>query len=217
MKYLIVANSPIFTKKIIEELAPNKVVIALDGVVHQLIKYKINFDVMLGDFDSVNFKTIKISSNTKIIETKNQNQTDLEKAIDYCDENKATQIDIVCATSGRMDHTLRNTGMLRMKYKVNRPIYLHTELQTLEFARDKTVTMTGEIGDYCGILAFPSASFTSKGLVYNGDNYELIFGIQESTSNQLKTPTAKIQIQGEALIIHPGNLKSQRKLTKNPL
>lgn len=214
MKYLIVANSPVFIKEIIEELAPNKIVVALDGVIHKLIHYKINFDVMLGDFDSVDLEKINLAENIKVIHAHNQNQTDLEKAIDYCDQHDATQIDIVCATSGRMDHTLRNIGMLRMKYKIDRPIYLHTEFQTLEYAKDKTIMMTGEIGDQCGIMAFPAATFTSKGLVYEGDNYELIFGTQESTSNQLKNPTAKIQIKGEALIIHPGNLKAQRELKK---
>lgn len=217
MKYLIIANSPVFIKEIIEELAPNKILVALDGAIHKLIHYKINFDVMLGDFDSVDLEKINLAENIKIIHAQNQSQTDLEKAIDYCDQHGATQIDIVCATSGRMDHTLCNVGMLRMKYKIDRSIYLHTEFQTLEFARDKTVTMHGTPGDYCGILAFPSASFTSEGLVYNGDNYELIFGIQESTSNQLKNPIAKIQIKGEALIIHPGNLLAQREYAKELL
>lgn len=217
MQYLIIANSPVFIKEIIEELASDKTVIALDGVVYKLIANKIHFDIMLGDFDSIDFKKIALAKNVKVIHKKNQNKTDLQKAIDYCDEHGATQIDIVCATSGRMDHTLRNTGLLRMKYKSDRPIFLHTEFQTLEFARDKTITMTGEAGDYCGIVAFPKATFTSEGLVYDGDNYELIFGIQESTSNQLKNSTAQIKITGEALIIHPGNLKAQRKLIKDLL
>lgn len=213
MQFLIVANSPIFIKEIIMELAINRTVIALDGVTNKLIDYHINFDVALGDFDSVNWETInpEIKNKIKIIHLANQNQTDLEKAIDYCDELQATQIDIVCANSGRMDHTLRNIGLLRMKYKSDRSIFLHTETQTLEFVRDKTITMRGQIGDYCGITAFPAARFTSDGLVYEGENYELIFGIQESTSNQLKKSEVRIEIEGEALVIHPGNLLAQRK------
>jgi thiamine pyrophosphokinase len=212
MQYLIVANSPVFIPALVNELAVNKRVVALDGAVCQLMSHGINFDVLLGDFDSIDLANIRLPQSVQVIHTPDQNQTDLEKAIDYCDEQQASRIDIVCATSGRMDHTLRNVGLLRMKYKVERAIFLHTEYQTLEFVRDKTITIQGQIGDYCGVLAFPAASFTSHGLMYEGENYELIFGIQESTSNQLKQTTASIQVKGEALVVHPGNLVAQRDM-----
>ena len=150
---------------------------------------------------------------TLIVPKKDQNHTDLQKAIMYCDENRAERIDIVCATGARMDHTLSNIRVLRKMYRLERPIFIHTESQTLEYVKDGKTLIKGEIGDYCGILAFPDAQFTSTGLVWDGDNYQLKSGFSDSISNELKDKEANIKIEGEALVVHPGILQSQRKFS----
>ena len=226
-KYLIVADGPFLPKDIISEVAADKIIIALEGAANQLAKRGIMPDVILGDFDSIEnsnwwgitntFDDIDEKSEPYIgrhgiiiVPAKNQEFTDFQKAIQYCDQQKAETIDIVCATGGRMDHTLSNIRTLRMAYKSERIIYLHTESQTLQFATTGEYVMRGRKGDYCGILAFPEAKFSSKGLAYNGDSYPLKFGISESTSNLLNQDSAEITIEGEALLIMPGILQAQR-------
>ena len=146
---------------------------------------------------------------------KDQSLTDLTKAIRYCDQHHAKSIDIVCAIgTDRMDQTLGNIRTLRSEYKPNRLIRLHTDAQTLTFVAHNQSLIHGEIGDYCGIVSFPSASFSSQGLEYNGKDFSLNFGFSESTCNRLKMPIAEVDIKGEALIIHPGQLKKQRALSK---
>lgn len=230
-KFLIVANGPFLPQSIIHELAEGRTVVALDGACNKLAKIGILPQVILGDFDSINAHEALLwgikelhdeitetsqpyygNHGIMIVPQKDQNYTDLEKAIKYCDLQGAISIDIICALGGRVDQTLSNLRVLRSLYKKDRSIHLHSETQTMIFACNESVEIHGKVGDYCGIVAFPEGSFTSQGLRYNGNAYQLRFGYSESTSNQLADSIAYVEVQGETLIIHPGRLKSQRAM-----
>lgn len=238
--YLIVANGDFLSRSIIEAAAKNKTVVALDGAANRLAKIGIMPQVILGDFDSlidekVNYWGIrsfkekmndedepyKGNYNVIIVPAKDQNQTDLQKAIDYCCNNSAHQIDILCALGGRLDHQESNIRTLQIKYNSKIPIYLHNECQSLEFVRDKTVEIKGKIKDYCGVFALPSCEFKSEnnGLEWSSDNgefYKLKLGVFDSSSNSLSKEKAIVTVKGDALIIHPGMLTEQKKFYKLP-
>lgn len=235
LDYLIVANGPFLPREILIEAALNRKIIALDGAATQLAKLGIKPHVILGDFDSIDDEGKKLwgitatfseitneskpypgKNGVTIVPSKDQNLTDLTKAIRYCDQQGAKSIDIVCAVgTDRMDFTIGNIRTLRGEYRKERIIRLHTDTQTLIFVADNKTFIEGDIGDYCGIVSFPSASFTSQGLEYNGTNYLLKFGFTDSICNRLQQTRAEIIIQGEALIIHPGQLKSQKSPSKS--
>ena len=99
---------------------------------------------------------------------------------------------------------------LRTEYKKERIILLHTEQQTLRYAKNEEVTFQGKIGDRCGIIAFPKGSFSSQGLRYDVTQMLLEFGFSDSTSNYLAQPRVLVAISGEALIVMPPQLSSQR-------
>jgi thiamine pyrophosphokinase len=229
MRFLIVGNGPFLASDIIHEAAQGKQIIALDGACEKLARMGLMPQVILGDFDSVSEEEVLFwgiketfddihedseaymgSHDVKIVPIKDQDLTDMMKAVRYCDENDAESIDIVCATGGRTDQTISNFRILRSGYKKNRPIFLHTTRETITFAKDEQVNICGNVGDYCGIFAFPAGNFSSQGLKYNGDNYPLDFAYSESASNQLADTIAVVIIKGEALIIHPGQLASQK-------
>lgn len=199
MKFLIVANGFQLTREIILEAAQDSVIIALDGACEMLGRMGILPNLILGDLDSVDDPVIMArwgiqkalshldpSSQEKIreiypgkygchiVHMPSQYATDLQKAILYCKDHEATRIDIVCAIGGnRMDHTLGNIRSLRkaaIQDKVNIPIYLHTESQTLFYVNDTTVKFSGMKGEHCGVMAFPKGSFTSRGLVWNDED-----------------------------------------------
>jgi len=225
--YAIVANGNFLVREIILEAIANKIVVALDGAADKLARIDIMPSIILGDFDSITpnniwgikktFDDIDENSEpyigilgTTIVPAKDQNLTDLIKAIRYCDKQGATSIDILCATGGRLDHHEGAMRCLRSEYQKDRPILLHTEQQTLKFAKDEAVELIGEIKDKCGIVAFPSAHFSSTGLLYNGNDYLLEFGISESYCNSLTEKTAHVTIEGEALLMMPPQFISQR-------
>ena len=229
MKFLIVGNGPFLASDIIQEAAQDTQIIALDGACEKLARMGLMPHVILGDFDSISdegcqywgiketFHQIDENSEAyigyhevKIVPAKDQLLTELMKAIRYCDENYAISIDLVCVTGGRTDQTISNFRVLRSMYKKDRPIFLHSERETITFAKNEQVFIRGNIGDYCGLFAFPAGNFFSRGLKYNGDHYPLDFAYSESASNQLADTIAYVDIEGEALIISPGQLASQQ-------
>lgn len=206
--YLVVGNGPFLIQEIIREAAQNKVVIGVDGAAQKLFQLGIKPDIVLGDFDSLEIEYLDA------LYLPDQNTTDLVKAIRYCDEQGALSITIVCAAFGRLDHHEGALRALRTEYKKNRPIIFHTEQQTICFAKDEEVTIEGEIGESCGVIAYPQGIFSSSGLRYEVDQFQLHFGFSESICNSLAQKKAVIKVQGEALIIKPAQLISQRNYMK---
>lgn len=229
-KFLIVANGSFVDHRLISTLSSSRQIIALDGAADKLFDVKIIPDIIMGDFDSIDkdrwgikegFDQINdrsfpyiIQKNNKdilVIPKKNQNFTDLEKAIKFCDELSSPDILIFNAVGNRMDHSLGNIRALRKFYNPTRLLRIQTNLQTLEMAKNDTADKTGKAfhiqgkkGDYCGIMAFPDAFISTIGLKYDVSNFHLEFGYSESICNSFKNTNAIITIhKGEALLIYP--------------
>lgn len=227
--FAIVANGSFLVREIIVEAVQDKIIVALDGASQKLALLNIMPQVILGDFDSLTDKTMQHfgiknsfaaltlndppyqgANEIMIIPVKDQSKTDLQKGIAYCDQEGATSITLLCATGGRLDHQESILRTLRTAYKKERPIYLHTEQQTIRFAKDETIELNGKPGDKCGLLAYPEGRITSKGLEYEANDFKLQFGFSENTCNALVTNKAKVTVQGEALVIMPAQLSNQR-------
>ncbi len=221
--YVIVANGQFLIREVLEEIARDKIIIALDGAANKLRRIHIRPHIILGDFDSITpesqahwgiqqtFHEMTEQSlpypgnhGVLIVPAKDQENTDLVKAIRYCDQQQATRIAIVCAAGGRDDHYEGVKMALRSEYKKNRPIIVHTEQQALCFARDEVITITGQVGDHCGVIATHTGQCWSDGLVYECS------GHSDSICNLLKRSTATLTIKGDALVIMPTQLKMQR-------
>lgn len=78
----------------------------------------------------------------------------------------------------------------------------------MRYAKDETVTIQGEPGDKCGIIATHTGTITSKGLEYECK------GHTESTSNALTGNQAMITVKGGGLMIMPPLLAAQREYMK---
>lgn len=219
--YVIIANGPFLARTIIQEIIKDKIILALDGAVNQLLHWQMQPDIVLGDFDSIyadNFQAIQPSC--QIIYTPDQNNTDLEKAIAYCDQlDSVKAIHIMCATGGRMDHDYHHMRLLQALYDPQRPIFLHTEYQSIFFVRDYNyIKIKGQQGDYCGIFGAPRAHMRCHyGLAYGNEADYFLYAGHESSSNQIiGDKGACIDIVGEALIMHPPMYKTQRQFFELP-
>jgi thiamine pyrophosphokinase len=217
--FLIVANGQFLPKEIIVEAAQDKTMIALDGAAEKLRQMNIMPTIILGDFDSLTKEQMQYweikpitseqqpyvgKNNVFIIPALNQLYTDLEKAIQYCDEQNTTNITIVCATAGRLDHHEHVMHTLANYYRRDRPILLHTEQQTLRYARDEQVIIAGKPGDKCGISAKHTGRVSSQGLKYECHDVETSF------CNELTGTSAILTITGGALLFLPPQLISQQ-------
>lgn len=233
--YLIVADGDFLVREIIQEAAKNKIIIALGEAADKLVRVGITPNILLGDFDSENLTHIKFwgihqtfanlhdeeeeyigNFGVTIVPHKNQNLTDLIKAIRYADAQSAKSITLICAVGGRLDHHEATMRSLRTEYRKERLLLLHTDQQTIRFAKDESIVMTGEIGDKCGIFAYPKGRFSSRGLEYDVNDYELNFGFSESVANSMRQVQADISVTGEALLIMPPQLQAQREFRRKP-
>lgn len=203
MKYLIVANGPFLSSVFIRAAAKNARIIALDGAANKLIQLNIKPNLIVGDFDS--FQEEERLASVEKIKLVDQNFTDFQKALKFI-KKEATRIDVVCATGGRMDHEQANIRALIDEYSPECPIYLHNEVQTLEFVRNKTVYIQGKHHEYCGFFGMPEAIMTVKngGLEYGSDAPYHLTLTQCSSSNRLVGGDgAIVEIQGDALVACP--------------
>lgn len=226
---VIVANGPFLAKEIIEEAVKNKHIVALDGAANRLAQIGILPNVVLGDFDSMpesgrnvwglhkHFHDMSTTDSpylgnygVTIVPAKDQKHTDLTKAIHFCDTQGFDAITVICATGGRLDHHQATMTALRREYKKDRPILLHTEQQTVCFMKDGKLVVKGRPGDKVGISAYPSATVTTSGLLYELKDHALEIGMTESTCNELTGKTAQVHVQGEAIVYLSPALKSQR-------
>jgi len=226
-EWVIVANGfPISSAELQESLV-GRTVLALDGAANQFQSFKHCPDYILGDFDSVSdpaywgitttFSDLDESHlpycgnfGTTIVPAKDQDHTDLEKGILYCDQANASSVLIVQATGGRMDHTLGNLEVLKKYHRADRDLTIWTEKEQIFYLCDGKIEVEGGIGEHCAIMGYPRALMTTSGLAYNGHDYLVELGVQESTCNTIADSLATISIQGEALIILPRSCKKLR-------
>lgn len=218
--YLIVANGHFLNKTIIKEAARNRQIIALDGAANSLLELDINPNIILGDLDSVDIATknnYKISMpnfsskpylgerNVLIVPALDQNFTDLEKAIQYCDTQSARSISIVCATGGRLDHYEVLRLVLKTYYQPGRQIIVHDRYGSMCYAENTEIVMRGLAGDNCGFIAYAVCAVDSIGLEYECSKHS------KSIANKMLGEEAVLKINGAALVFLPPQLQAQRK------
>lgn len=227
MDYIIVANGNFLVREIIAQTITDKVIVALDGAANKLARLGFKPHIILGDFDSINIDILPLvdieppsepygtsfrsREDVIIVPSQDQSLTDLTKAIHYCDQHGATSITLICAVGARLDHHEGVTRSLYKEYQANRPILLHTEQQTLRLLRNEAFSFNGNIGDKFGVVAFPEATISSQGLKYELNQFPLKFGLSESICNELREEVVHLSVSGNALIMMPPQLSSQRE------
>ena len=96
------------TLKILKEATT---VILCDGAANSYIKTGRNFDVIIGDGDSVSTE-VKQNYASKIIINSDQETNDQTKAINFLYSKGITEVSIIGATGKREDHSLGNISLL---------------------------------------------------------------------------------------------------------
>jgi thiamine pyrophosphokinase len=87
-------------------------VIAADGGANVARRYHIQPDIIIGDLDSIKPTTKRAFSYSEIIHVSRQDNTDLEKALDFLKSRGIKDVSIVGATGRRIDFTLGNLSVI---------------------------------------------------------------------------------------------------------
>ena len=84
------------------------IIIAADGGANLCKLQKVKPDYIIGDLDSITYENMEFFSDSKFIEITEQENTDLQKALNYALSLNPTKIKIISSFGKRADHTLGN-------------------------------------------------------------------------------------------------------------
>ncbi|MEN6483187.1 MAG: thiamine diphosphokinase [Anaerolineaceae bacterium] len=190
-----------------KRIQPTDFLIGVDGGVKHLLKLGMRPHLMIGDFDSVEEKTLSEmkSLGIEILRfSPKKDETDLELAIYLALERGFKKIIIVAATGGRIDQTLGNIALLSDPNLADLDIRMFDGQTELFIIRDQA-ELFGKPGDGVSLIPLCSqvVSVNTTHLLYPLHNETLFQHKTRGISNVMQAATAKVQIQsGELLCIH---------------
>ncbi|HPN39723.1 MAG TPA: thiamine diphosphokinase [Melioribacteraceae bacterium] len=177
-------------------------IICADGGSNNLIKTGFIPLYIIGDLDSVEFDTIEYFklNKTKIIKIEDQENTDIEKVLDFLINENYLEVIVFGGTGNRLDHTIGNISVL-IKYCEKIKIHLlhYNSVLTCINKNIKLKTCKNEVISFYGI--YPDTLFKTEGLKYNLDNENLYLGFRESTSNEANSEVVNISSNNKFLLI----------------
>lgn len=152
MKALLIANGVLPSPRIVREIVSSSdFIVCADGGTRHALRLGIQPDVVIGDLDSLSSRIRRRLRQSEIIQSADQNQTDLEKAIDYLLKRKAKRITVLGATGKRIDHTLANVALLA-KYQSRANLILVDSTGEIEIVRSR-VSFQAKPGATVSLLA----------------------------------------------------------------
>lgn len=157
--------------------------ICADGGANSALRLNLIPDIIIGDLDSINEKTLKsFRGKTKIQKISRQNDTDIEKCLKYAIKNNFDEAILLGVTGNRLDHTLCNLGIV-LKFYNKIKIQIIAENSILKPLTGMKIIPTKK-GETISLYGFSRRTkIKTSGLKYSIDNTPLAFGEKESTSN----------------------------------
>ena len=206
MSVLIISGGS-FDKNFLHNFIKNRkydYVIAVDRGLCYAGKLGIVPDLIVGDFDSAD-KSLLDSFDQSIVRLFNseKDDTDTEIAIREAVKHKS-DIDIVCATGGRIDHLLGNIHILKIALDegINARIIDRGNVIFLKNSDFKLVNGDWN-GKYVSLIPFDGEvnGIKLKGFKYPLDGYDLKPGITKCISNEIVKDNAYVEIKSGCLIV----------------
>lgn len=183
---LIIANGQSCSFELMGQLLEwSPIVMVLDGAIHRVLELGIKLDIVLGDFDKIeNWDELLANQQpVEVVHTPDQNETDLEKGLDFLIGKGHKAVNILWATGKRADHHINNLSTL-VKYKDQIIIVMlddHSRIFNLPNQFTKWYTANQNIS----LIPLGSVfGLTTKGLTYNLQNEDLHLGQRTSSSNK---------------------------------
>lgn len=109
---LICNGEPPSRRLVLRLMRGSDAVVAADGGANVCRRYGIRPDIIIGDLDSLRTSTRRHFKTSTVIHVTSQDNTDLEKALDFLVAEKCSHVAIVGATGKRLDFTLGNLSVI---------------------------------------------------------------------------------------------------------
>jgi len=169
-RILLICNGEAPSRSLLRRLAREAdLVVAADGGANTARRYAVRPDVIIGDLDSARPSTLRHFRKSTILRVRRQDNTDLEKALDYLAAHAGASVAIAGATGGRIDFTLANLSVF-WNYTADLNIrFLGDSWQAMPV--QGTLKMRVRAGTTVSLVPFtPCSGITLRGLKYGLHN-----------------------------------------------
>ncbi len=211
MKALIIANGTQPPLTIIRPLAQAaNLIVCADGGANHALHMNIKPTVIIGDMDSILSSTRHYYSHIEQIADKDQNSTDLEKAITWCIGRGCESADVVGAVGTRLDHSTGTLGCFR-KFRGRIRLRIFDTMAEITMV-DGSATYQAAVGDKISLIPLGRCTgITTTHLKFALSHEALQLGIREGISNEATGEVVSITIEEGTLLVyrfHKGKLPS---------
>ena len=214
MRVVIIANGPMpkppLNRHLLEE---NDLVVCVDGGAKIAMALGFKPQVVIGDLDSMEMPLREqlLEEGCRFVEhPPRKDETDSELAVRYALAQGATELIMLGALGGRVDHTLANVMLLALPELEGVKARLLEGDQEVLLIRDE-VLIEGRSGDTVSLLPLSGdvTGIYTEGLEYPLHNGTLKFGAARGVSNVLTAPQARVRVGGGLLLaVHHRRLPS---------
>ena len=212
MKALILVNGELYKPGVLRSRVRAEtfdLVIGADGAARYAHTLNVTLDAIIGDMDSLSDSEKHGSNIPEFISyPAEKNETDLELAILYAQQQGANQIIMVGVMGGRMDMTIAIIPLTAHASLGSCRIELWHGEQTGWVIKPPGEDIFGRPGDTVSFIPLggDASGITTDGLKYSLKNEKLTFGPARGISNILEKPSAHIKLsEGLLLAVHiPG-------------
>ena len=151
-------------------LSNNPEIICVDTNQELIEKLGIKPKIILGDLDTANINNA--NNSVQIIKLDNQNKTDLEKAFEFCLEEKINEIVVLGATGQADDHNLANI-LIAYQYSKKLNIELISNYFRIMFINERKTIKAKKNMRVSMISLDTNNKISSSGLLYELKNETL--------------------------------------------
>jgi len=183
-------------------------IICADGGITHLIKMNISPDVVIGDFDSCDFNSVKDTpaiANAQIISCNpEKDDTDMQLCIDHALNIGFDNIVLFAALGGRVDHELSNIFHLEYIKSHGADGMIFSEYNRI-YITDSALTIQREPEFKMSIIPLTERAegVTLKGVYYPLHKATILRGSSLGISNEITASAAEISVDsGKLLVFH---------------
>lgn len=204
MKVVIIANGQEFSNELFtKEVQSADYIIAADGGIYTCINNNITPHYVVGDIDSAEDIIERLPQETRVVQIKEQETTDLQKALVIAESLKPLEINIFCSFGKRTDHSLGNIFILDSYNKS--PLIMHDAFGSLKKLNPGIHTFANKKGKIISLFCLSTIeSIELKGFKYPLTSARIgpaFFGV----SNEISEESALIKFSNGRLLVYELN------------
>ncbi len=176
----------------------NVPIIAADGAANRMLKEKRHIDYIIGDLDSLDHGYV-LAENTKLIQIKDQETNDFEKALKFCIDSNYSNVVVAGFHGGELEHSLNNWSVFaRFSKLLTLCIF---DKGRYGFAVNESVQILSYKGETVSLIPQCKCKLTSYNLKWSLSNEYLEIGIREGARNVSLSDSFSLDIfEGELIV-----------------